>query len=89
VQREYQRVAFSGMNRCLRVVDGTPYIDLSACTPADLDLLSEVTTETFKTGTVVQAKAVLGVNFKLLDRLNALDKLGRYLGMATRPPTTG
>ncbi len=84
VLREYQRVAFTGMSRFLRIVDGTPHIDLSACTPADLDLLSEVTTETFKTGTGVLAKEVLRVKIKPLDRLNALDKLGRYLGMGDK-----
>lgn len=85
VLAEYQRIAMTGMSRFMHVdADGTPRIDLSACTPADLDLLAEVTVEEFTSGRGEDAREVRRVKIKPLDRLNALEKLGKHLGMADK-----
>jgi phage terminase small subunit len=81
---EYERIAFTGLSRFVRVNDdGTPQIDLSQCTPADLDLLAETTMDRIELpgetgGTLVK------VRIKPLDRLKALDKLASYLGMNSK-----
>lgn len=78
VLNEYARVAFSGMSKFVSIdSDGTPRVDLSKCTPEDLDLLSEVQTETQQG----EGKPVLKVKIKPLDKLNALEKLARHLGV--------
>lgn len=84
VLAEYERIAFTGLSKFVRIdADGTPQIDLSQCTPADLDLLSEIQTDSMKTpgdsgGTILKVKV------KPLDRLKALDKLAAYLGMGDK-----
>lgn len=79
VLKEYAAIAFSGMSRFVRIgADGTPRIDLSECTPADLNLLAEIQTDTINTG--AEAPPIERVKIKMLDRLNALEKLGRHLG---------
>jgi phage terminase small subunit len=81
---EYERIAFTGLSKFVRIdADGTPQIDLSQCTPADLDLLSEIQTDSMKTpgdsgGTILKVKV------KPLDRLKALDKLAAHLGMGDK-----
>ncbi len=75
---EYARIAFSGMSKFVHVDDdGVPRVDLSKCTPDDLDLLSEVQTETLQSG---DAPPLLKIKIKPLDKLNALEKLARHLG---------
>lgn len=82
---EYQRIAMTGMSRFTHIdPDGTPRIDLSDCTPEDLDLLAEVTVEEFTTGRGEDAREVRRVKIKPLDRLNAMEKLGKHLGMADK-----
>lgn len=78
VLNEYARIAFAGMSKFVSIdSDGTPRVDLSKCTPEDLDLLSEVQTETQQG----EDKPVLKVKIKPLDKLNALEKLARHLGV--------
>jgi phage terminase small subunit len=84
VLAEYERIAFTGLSKFVRVdADGTPQIDLSQCSPADLDLLSEIQTDRHQMpgetpGTLIKVK------IKPLDRLKALDKLASYLGMSDK-----
>jgi phage terminase small subunit len=78
---EYERIAFTGLSRFVRVNDdGTPQIDLSQCTPADLDLLAEIQTDRHQMPGETPGE-LLKVKIKPLDRLKALDKLAGYLGM--------
>lgn len=78
VLNEYARIAFAGMSKFVSIdSDGTPRVDLSKCTPEDLDLLSEVQTETQQG----EDRPVLKVKIKPLDKLNALEKLARHLGV--------
>lgn len=85
VLAEYQRIAMTGMSKFVHIdVDGTPRIDLSRCSPDDLDLLAEITTDRFTTGRGDDAGELRRVKIKPLDRLNALEKLGKHLGMADK-----
>ncbi|WP_333826870.1 terminase small subunit [Pararhodobacter sp.] len=85
VLREYERIAFSGMSKFLRVnKDGDPIIDLSACTPEDLDLLAETTLEDFTEGRGKDARDVRRIKIKTLDRMRALEALGKHLGMGDK-----
>ena len=75
-------VAFSGMERFVHIdADGQPIIDLSRCTPMDLSLLSEITTETFIEGKGDDAKTVRKTKIKLNDNLRAMEMLGKHLGL--------
>lgn len=79
VLKEYARIAFSGLSRFVQIdADGVPRIDLSGCSAEDLDLLAEVQIDT------QHAKGnplVLKIRIKALDKLNALEKLARHLGL--------
>lgn len=80
---EYKRIAFTGMSKFLRINENNePEIDLSDCTPQDLDLLTEATTEAFteNEGTRVVRK----VKIKPMDRLKALESLGKHLGLGSK-----
>ncbi len=47
----YTHLGFTGMSRFMRIDDnGQPVIDLTGCSPGDLDLLAEVTIETYMDG---------------------------------------
>jgi len=75
------RIAFTGMSRFLRIgPDGEPIIDLSACTPADLDLLAEATVDDVTDGN----RNVRRVKIKMLDKMKALESLGKHLGMGNK-----
>lgn len=81
---EYERIAFTGMSRFISIGDdGLPRINLSKCTPEDMDLLAEVQP------TVRKVKGQMGVELhsvkiRPLDRLKALEKLGMHLGMGDK-----
>lgn len=78
---EYERIAFSGMSRFLKInQNGDPAIDLTDCTPMDLDLLAEVTPTIRKAASGDDAELV-SLKIKLGDRFKALDKLAMHLGM--------
>lgn len=85
VLAELARVAFTGMSKFVTVTpEGDPMIDLSACSPADLDLLSEVTVEDYKEGRGENARDVRRIKVKPLDRMNALVTLGKHLGLGNK-----
>ena len=74
--------------------NGGIFTDLSALTRAQSSVLSEVTVETRREGKDDAAVDVSKVKFKLHDKLGALDKLARFLGMfkdkdATPPDPNG
>ncbi len=78
---EYTKLGFTGMSRFMRIDEnGQPVIDLKGCTKADLDLLAEVTIETFMDGKGDAAREVKRIRIKPYDRFKALDKLAQHLG---------
>jgi len=78
VLKQYEQIAFIGMSRFLHIgPDGQPIVDLSACTPADLDLLVEATVDDVTDGN----RNVRRIRIKLLDKMKALESLGKHLGM--------
>jgi phage terminase small subunit len=86
---EYERIAFTGMSKFIRVDDeGLPVIDLSDCTEEELDLLEDTTAVIRREpgkgkGDQNQPdKEIITVKVKPMDRLKALEKLGTYLGMS-------
>ena len=82
VVERLSHIAFTGMSRFTRInADGDIELDTSNCTPADLDLLSEVTIETRLEGRGEDARAVKKVKIKLNDNLRALEILGKHLGL--------
>jgi phage terminase small subunit len=86
VLSELKRIAFSGMSKFLRITpDVDPIIDLSDCSPEDLDLLSEVTFEDFTDVRGEGARAARRIKIKPLSRMKALEKLGQHLGLADKP----
>ncbi len=79
---EYTKLGFTGMSRFMRIDDnGEPVIDLKGCSPADLDVLAEVTIETYMDGKGKDARQVKRIKIKPYDRFHALDKLARHLGL--------
>jgi len=79
---ELAKVGFSNLGEYFRISkDGEPYIDLSAITPEQSAALQEIMVEDFTDGRGDGARDVRRVKIKTLDKLNALDKLGKYLGM--------
>lgn len=74
---EFARIAFFGLSRFVRIdADGIPRIDLKGCTAEDLDLLAAL-----QIGASRSKAPVLKIRIKALDKLNALEKLARHLGL--------
>lgn len=85
ILREYKRIAFTGLSKFLHInAHGDPVIDLSRCTPEDLDLLSAGTVEDFTEGRGEGARNVRRIKIKLMDRLKALETLGKHLGLGEK-----
>ena len=75
---EYSRVAFTGLSKFIRITeDGLPVLDLSRCTAQDLDLLAELHVD--------DDGKIRRIKIKQLDKLKALEALGRHLGLGERP----
>lgn len=60
---------------------GDPHLDFSRITRVQAAALGEVTVEDFKDGRGEATRDVRRVRFKLNDKLAALEKLGKHLGM--------
>jgi hypothetical protein len=79
---ELRKIAFANMADYMKSTpEGDPYLDFSTLTPAQTAALAEVTVEDYVEGRGKGARAVKRVKFKLHDKLGALDKLGRHLGL--------
>jgi len=85
VIREFTRIAFGGMSRFLRInSDGDPIIDLSQCSDEDLDLLAEVSVDDVVEGRDEDRRTVRKVRIKRVDKVRALETLGKHLGMGNK-----
>jgi phage terminase small subunit len=83
VLRQYKRIAFAGMSKFVKInSQGEPEVDLSNCTPEDLDLLAETQIEAFSESD--GTRQVRRVKIKTLDRLKALETLGKHLGLGDK-----
>ena len=79
VMRELARLAFEGLSCFIRIdADGTPRIDLGACSASDIDRLAEVVIETRECRR--SGERIVKARLKLHSRLRALDLLARILG---------
>ncbi len=79
---EYIRLGFTGMSRFVKIdASGQMVLDPALCTPADIDLLSEVTIDTYMEGHGEDARQVKRIRIKPYDRFKALDKLALHLGL--------
>src|ERR1700712_3963010 len=79
---ELAKVGFANMLDYMRAgPDGDPYLDFGSLTRDQAAALGEVTVEDFKDGRGEDARDVRRVKFKLNDKLSALEKLGKHLGM--------
>jgi phage terminase small subunit len=79
---ELRKCGFSNMQDYMKSTkDGDPYLDFSALTRDQAAALSEVTVEDYVEGRGENARQVKKVKFKLADKLAALEKIGRHIGM--------
>lgn len=79
---ELAKVAFANMADYMRPgPDGDAVLDFSKLTREQAAALAEVTVEDFKEGRGEDARTVRRIKFKLHDKLSALEKLGRHLGL--------
>lgn len=80
VVKEVANIAFANMSNYLHITDGgDPYIDLSNCTFDQLAAIQEVTVEDFTEGRGDDARDVRRIKLKLHPKLDALEKLMKYL----------
>jgi len=76
---EMAKIGFSNMGDYLKCSeDGDPYFDYPSLTPEQKAALDQVEVECWIEG---EKKLVKKIKFRLHDKLAALDKLGRHLGI--------
>lgn len=81
VIEEMRKIAGANMQDYMKSTEaGDPYLDFSQITRDQAAALAEVTVEDFKDGRS-DSREVRRVKFKLHDKLSALEKLGKHLGM--------
>lgn len=79
VVKEWMNVGFSSIGDYMQIgEDGQPYFDLTRCTPEQLAAVQSIEIEESGNGL---DKGKRKFKFKLHDKLSALEKLGRYMGM--------
>jgi phage terminase small subunit len=79
---ELAKVGFANMGDYLHATTGgDPFFVYDQLTDEQKAALSEVTVEDFKDGRGEDARDVRRIKFKLYDKLGALEKLGKHLGM--------
>lgn len=79
---EIRKVAMFNMANALKITStGDPYIDLSEMSADELAAISETQTEDFLDGRGEDAREVRRIKIKTHDKISALDKLARILGL--------
>ena len=82
VVAELGKIGFANMADYLKCNEGgDPYFDYSSLTRDQAAALAEVTVESYVEGKGKDAQSVKKIKFKLANKISALDKLGRHLGM--------
>jgi phage terminase small subunit len=80
--RELGKIAFASMKDFTRLDgEGNPHPDLSDLSDEDWACIQEVQTETYIEGAGDLAREVKRVKIKLYDKLTAIEKAGKHLGM--------
>lgn len=82
VLAEIAKIGFANLGDYFRISDqGEPYIDLSDLTDDQMAALQEITVEDFTDGRGDNSRDVRRVKIKMLDKLNALEKLGKNFAL--------
>lgn len=82
---ELRQIAYGGMGDFIRVTpDGEPMINLSAATREQLNTLDSAEIEDFKDQRGEDSRAVRRVKIKRLDRMKALELLGKHFGLGNK-----
>ena len=81
VVTELAKLGFANMLDYMRLAGGERVVDLSAATRDQLAAIKEFVVEDFFDGRGEDAREVRRVRIKLADKIAALDKLGRHLGI--------
>ena len=81
VVAELAKLGFANILDYMRLADGERVVDLSAATRDQLAAVKELVVEDFFDGRGEDAREVRRVKIKLADKIAALDKLGRHLGI--------
>lgn len=82
VLSELSKIGFANLGNYFRTTkDGEPFIDLSSITEDQAAALQEIMVEDFTDGRGDDSREVRRVKIKMLDKISALEKLGKYLGM--------
>ena len=90
VLMELSRIAFANMSDYIVIQpDGSAYVDLTDLDDDKTAALQEITTDCFSSGRGDAAREVKRVRVKLCDKLQALEKIGRHLGMFKDQMTIG
>lgn len=80
---EIAKIAYANMDDYIDRTSGDPLLDFSPerVTREQMAAVGELTVETYKEGRGDEAREVKRIKFKLHDKLNALDKAMRRLGL--------
>lgn len=85
VLMELAKLGFANMQDYIRIQpNGDPSIDLSDLSPEQWAAVSEVVTETYMDGRGDEAREVKRIKIKLHDKLGALEKIAKHLGIFDR-----
>lgn len=80
ILQEYAKIGFSNITSYVRQQEGErPFVDLDDLTEEQSAAISEVTIKSQMMGDT--PIAIEEIKFKLWDKLNALEKMGKHLGM--------
>ncbi len=90
VVRELAKIAFANLGDYFRIgPDGLPALDLANMTRDQAAGLRDIVAEEYTTGRGEAARRIKRFRIKLGDKLAALDRLGKHLGMFnTESPVT-
>lgn len=78
---EIRKLAFTSIKSFVGVTkDGQPYLDFSKVNEEEWAAVGELTVDEYMEGRGEDARAVKKTKFKLHNKLDALDKLARFMG---------
>lgn len=82
VLEELAKIGFSNLADYIQVQkDGTAYVDLSKLTREQAAAVQEITVDEYVEGSGDDAKAIKKVKLKLIDKIRALELIGKHLAM--------
>lgn len=81
VIRELAAIAFANMRRYTSVVDGAPQVDFDDLSDEDWRAVQSIESEVVLERAGDESDQIRKTKFKLADKISALEKLGKHLGM--------